>query len=299
MPSPSVVYVVVAPAPGSFWTWATISARMVRHLHPETPIILATDRQTQTALSDHDHPLLKAVDRVVVSDAADADIRTRSRRVKTAIRQLVDGDLLFLDADTVPIEPFLDLADTPADFAAVPEAGTLRLIEKWYPGACAELGWGCPTEHYFNSGVFLLRDTEVGRRLGAEWAARWERWSDHDKSGKNADQPALNAALVDLGVSVSHLSERYNVMIGLNSRVSVPDPRIFHFFASKGAMPQGSLLHQLTVHFDRTGEIDWRAIAAARARKSPWTQSPLRIRLAMLVRGVRRYLARHTRAPAR
>ena len=291
--SATVIYALAAPARSALWTWCTISALLVRRTSPGLETALVVDRQTAAALDAARHPLLHAVDHVVTSDAGDADPRVRSRRVKTSVRQLVDGDLIFLDADTVPIRPIDAIAAIDADFAAVPEPeGSLEAISRWYPPACDALGWKCPEERYFNSGVFLLRETEAGRWLGAEWASRWERWQDYDTSGRPADQPALNAALTEFKGVQASMPQRYNVMVGLSGRADVPDPVVFHFFASKGKMPNGTLLSALTTRFEQTGEIDDELIRRAQRRQSPWVRSAATVRMQYFARGVGRYLRR-------
>lgn len=132
--------------------------------------------------------------------------------------------IVYLDADTFTIRPWLHLLDTESDFAAVLDPPEAKRQIKHPKRKQFRSDW------YFNSGVFVLRRTEATiNLLSLWWEFRKRRWDLF------VDQDALNRALHDLGsiVKVQVLPPECNVIL---NREGLPDrrtARVLHWAGMK------------------------------------------------------------------
>ncbi len=267
---PKVVYAIVAGPKSPFLDWATVSILLTKNLHKDFPIVLCTDDQTLAFIKKTNHKILGLIDEISCIQAFDGTPRERSRWVKTNIRQNVRGDFIYIDADAIPVGPLDRLYQHDADMAATNELTMPHTIVNWYEDACTCLNWQYSRDHYFNSGIFFLRDSERGRHFGTMWNKKWLQWREHDKSGISADQPSFNSSLIELDVQMHLLPRRYNVFM-LHPNVCEKDPRIFHYPASIRPMKYSSLQSTLCRKLANTGEIDWALVKLAQNSGNPWT----------------------------
>jgi hypothetical protein len=202
------------------------------------------------------------------------------------MRQSIEGDFIFLDADAVPVRPFHRIATTSEDIAAVRDC--LRVPPgQWYTWRLLlrhwtekppvppdvqplyeKMGWSYPPRYYFNTGVLYMRDTPAARKLGEEWHGRWRR--QFDTLGRHEDQFAFNTAVKDLSVPVRVLSSRYNAMVK-TSPWYAHRASIFHFFTSGKSPEPGTILAQLVKCFQETKGLDADAVERFCRSGYPWT----------------------------
>lgn len=69
--------------------------------------------------------ILELVDEVVSVDVGNGfSPQQRSRILKTSARNLVNGDYLFIDCDTIVLKPIEEIDSCPAEIAAVKDCHT-------------------------------------------------------------------------------------------------------------------------------------------------------------------------------
>src|SRR5579864_9674913 len=144
-----------------------LSAQSLRRHEPHAHITIATDPRTRSTL---DARLSSVADDVVEIESECADPRLRAFHLKTLLRQRLDGDFLYLDTDTLVVNPLADVLQIDAEVAA---ATDFNNEHEWFQpqleGPYRRLGWPYPHPYYFNSGVHFIRDTPATRAFSKEW----------------------------------------------------------------------------------------------------------------------------------
>jgi hypothetical protein len=267
-----VCYVLVAKGWDRYSQMAWISAKAVRLLHPAARISLVLDKSTNQAFQASKLSLLHLADDVISVDSDIPDLVVRSRFLKLQIRNLLRGDFLHLDVDTVPIRPFADVMDVEGSLAAAIDFNA-DVSEVWQPDSdtCQvfqSLNWPIPRVCY-NAGIFLLRDNKESHHFMELWLRRWEQTMGLSKRADHlGDQFAFNRAIVESGIQTGILPNKYNAMVAVRPWLS-RRARVLHFFSSPEQI-QGTLLNHLLVHLNETGELDETAINRCIDQGHPW-----------------------------
>ena len=191
-----LLYVLVSGPDDVYLEQAYVSAYSARKHNPDACIVLLTDSVTADGwLKTHPMgPAFSALftDTVVADLDASMPAMQRSRMLKTGMREYVQGDFLFIDADTVVARPLDDIDAVPADLAAAPD---LHCPFASHPhrqptiNMCGKLGYDpSHDEWYYNSGVLLVRDTPGNHAFFLRWQ---KNYLEGLKKGIRPDQPSL------------------------------------------------------------------------------------------------------------
>ncbi|MCC7191304.1 MAG: hypothetical protein IT444_00860 [Phycisphaeraceae bacterium] len=290
-----ICYVLAGSGDDVYADMLYISASMSRRLYADARIRLLCDEVTAPALEQHHSPVLDVVDEVVRVETGMTTVASRSRFVKTSMRQVVQGDFIFLDADALPVQPFHQMALVKEDFAAVRDclvvpAGQwyqLKLLWRHWtesPPIPApvkpvydSMAWNYPPRYYFNTGVMFMRDTPEARRLGQEWHNRWRQ--QFDKLGIHQDQFSFNSAIHDLTTPIRVLPTRYNAMVR-TSPWYAHRAKIFHFFTTGKSPEPGTVLARLVETLQKTRKLDTEMIERFCRSGYPWLTDSLLLRAA-------------------
>lgn len=105
-----IVYALISDGNGLFFEKAFISAWSVRHYNPNVYITVVLDNKTRKVLDPEAYRNFSKLinEEIVVSFTDNSTNMEKSRWLKTKLRELVKGDFLFLDVDTIVCS---DLAD--------------------------------------------------------------------------------------------------------------------------------------------------------------------------------------------
>jgi hypothetical protein len=269
-PQPTFVYSVVQHRPGRFAAMCHLSVACLRRLYPDARVVLVSDPETDAVLSRHYGKLLDLITRRIVQPLEFTDLRARSYYLKTCLRDLVDGDMLYLDCDTLPIRPFDDLWQNREDAALVQDRNhhcpIVPRFPDWVVERAQRTGWRHDFKKYFNLGVYFLRDTPVVRVLVDEWQQRWRALY---ALGDPCDQMSFNYALTTVPVSVRELPPAYNAMVTVHPS-HARGAKIYHFFAGNISSMPDLLLEHLLHEYAASGEVDWDSIDRCVALDHPW-----------------------------
>jgi hypothetical protein len=271
-----VCYVVNSRGDDIYADLAYVSARFLRALHPQAHITCLTDRESGAVITSQRHPILSMTDRVMEIDVPQTDPNLKNRWIKTNLRRLVDGDLLYVDSDTLFVrkidDMWEDLKRRSID-AAIARDLNIRFVAKsrrigmqeFWP-ELRKLGWQCPRSGYFNCGVMFFGDTPGARRLGEKWHQLWRVSS---QLGRHYDQPAFNQAIVESSPRLHALDPVYNAMILAKPRM-VGSARIMHLFTSVSGAFEGTVFREFVEEIRRTGALSDETIESFLADPFPW-----------------------------
>ena len=214
---------------------AYVSMYSLRKHHPEAHITLVADPATLDSLKGRRARVMELVSEVVSADVpSELTPVQKNRFLKTSLRKLVKGDLMYLDNDTVVMGDLSGLENQPGDFLAVLDHHK-KLELKDYPQLSQYLNktkktlWDYPL--YFNGGVWLARDTEKTHSFFETWHNLWNE--ERVNFGINIDQPSFAQANIENGCMIEEMEPGYNCQIFLpEAKPYLFDTKIAHYFSN-------------------------------------------------------------------
>lgn len=260
------VYVLVSGGQDYFCEMTLLSLHSLRRFHPSDPIDLMVDAETARIVRERYGESPEGACLRVVSVPAEYAQKARSRFLKTRLRELVQGDFLYLDCDTIVCGSLNAIDTFPHVLGAVPDGHTQRqlddviLIEK-----CRRAGFDAVKgEPYFNGGVIYAKDTPEAHRFFQSWHARW---LESLSRGYDVDQPALCQANIDTGQPLRELSGSWNCqMHTVEGKQQRSDALILHYFTMEKL--HSPVKERLLQDIRETGRI---TPAAEKVAQSPRT----------------------------
>lgn len=216
-----IVYVLVASEKNLYLEEMWVSLYSLRLLHPEAEVKVLVDVDTDIMIKERIALSEMINEVIVVSTPAEYNAKQRSRQIKTTVREVIKGDYLFIDTDTVVCKQ-LNVFDfkKSRDFkglSAVPD-GHLPLKECLFPPLNEVkriFGEDCSDAHYwFNSGVMYVEDTPLVHEFYKRWNENW-RYSCFEK-GNSQDQPALLKTNMEFGYIIKMMPGEYNAQVAMS-----------------------------------------------------------------------------------
>ena len=286
MDHPRFCYVLTTAGRDEFADMTYASVAFLRYAHPEAEIICLCDAASHRALEAARHPLLEVVDRALPVETPDAPPGYRNRFVKTRMRQVLEGDFVYFDSDTLVVDRIDELLSCPAPMAGMPNLTVTddpSAIDSLGRAVFEMMGWQLPHKTYINGGVLLLRDCEPTHRFARLWHEKWLAWSGRGKYTDqpalnidlvgHADQPSLNSALADSAINYKVLGKRFNSQINERPSISLERAAVWHFNFSQsgllGGLPK-SLLDEAIARFRTKGQLTPEVIRKLRQWPYPW-----------------------------
>lgn len=210
------VYVLTSKETDTYLEQAYVSMYSLKQQMPEAFISLVTDDITSDTFVGTRKEELKFVDELVsVKLDAKYNAKQRSRLLKTSLRNMINGDYLFLDTDTIICQPLYDVLNYEADIAICYEfhcedfqnGSAFNYVSKKF----IDLQWDIKqVNHYYNSGVMFVRDNEVTRNFYKLW---YRNLLYSFTKGQFVDQPALIKTDLQLGNIIKPLDGHWNSQI--------------------------------------------------------------------------------------
>lgn len=227
------IYTIVSDETDTYLEQALISAYSARQHNQDAHIAIVVDDLTAKNITDKRAEIKKYIDDTIVINIPGNHSKTyRSRFIKTNLRNLVKGDFLFIDTDTIICNSLNDIDDIRWDICAVRELNKHNKFsdeEPWMYQLAKKVGiekelWGEP---YFNSGVMYVKDTETTHSLYDKWHLYWQEYM---QKGLYTDQTPLCMANKKEGHPIHLLDDAWNCQIkyeGINNAWSA---KIVHYF---------------------------------------------------------------------
>lgn len=171
-----LVYVLTCAEEGTYIEQALISAYSARFHNPEAHIVLIVDDKTNELLVGKRAEVLDYVtEKVVVEVPSEYNLMQVSRWLKTSVRNIIDGDFLFIDCDTIITQSLSEIDNLECEIGASLDGHQLvsesNIAEQQILMQQAnQCGWDfSEVEHYRSSGVIYVKDSQVSRDFYATW----------------------------------------------------------------------------------------------------------------------------------
>lgn len=227
-----LIYVLTCAPEATYIEQALMSVFSARHYNPDATIVLMVDAKTDALLTGKRSEILNYISEKIVVPFEDETLTPmyRSRWIKTQVRQLIKGDYMFVDCDTITQRSLADIDTFDCEVGAVLESHlpVCEFNDSLYQGAKklnAKIGVDIDAEKlYFSSGVLLVKDTEKTHKLYELWH---QYWQEGIEQGLKIDQPSLAKANREVGHIIKHIPDTYNCIV-FTRPTFVRDAHILH-----------------------------------------------------------------------
>lgn len=228
-----VVYILVSGEKDYYYEQFLISATSLKYRMYNVEIVLLTEQYTNKYIQKNHKEVNAIADRIIVYEMAkDYNIVARSRVLKTKMRELIEGDFLYIDCDTVICDNLEDIGGIEHS-SAVLDCHSL-LSEKLYEfGPVKEraenfqFSPGYKNQH-FNSGVIWCKDDERTRDFFSHWH---DTWFETYKQGIISDQLSFNEVNHEMRGAIVAMEGIWNCQIKYGVQY-LAKAKIIHYFAT-------------------------------------------------------------------
>ena len=272
----TVVYVLTSDGQDGYADMNLISLWSLLDSNPKIRTVVIIDSVSYERLEKIAHPILSSEAEIRVVSCEETPGGWRNRFVKTQVRSLVSGSLLYLDADTLVRGDLADLFRMDTMVAGIPNHNGIGIASE-IPASEREIlaknGWAQDLPVYANGGVLFMADCPQTHTFCALWHKRWQESSQTTKS--HYDQPALNQALRESGVAFSWLDHRYNAQVHARPKTA-EHAVIWHIYRS-GRHPTPRNYLDYLIALQRSGSRDVRnQVSKCCVAPHPWmTSNPI------------------------
>ena len=175
-----MIYVVVSDDSDVYLEQALLSVFSLRKHTSKAYVEIVMDTNTKLTIEGKRSEITKYVDKITVIEVPEKYTKgQKSRWLKTNLRNLVEGDYLYIDSDTIITDCLEDIDNFKGDIGAVRDEHVVVKYNRdrdvlllW----SKEDGWNYYDDLvYFNGGVMFVRDCEFTHAFYREWNERWQK----------------------------------------------------------------------------------------------------------------------------
>lgn len=209
-----IVYVLTSDESDYFLEMSLMSVWTARYHNPDAHIVLVTDEFTMKSLANgRGGQFISLFSNVEVVDTSRYDTKgKRSRYLKTTLREIVEGDYLYIDCDTVICESLEEIDNIEGKMALARDAHLDKDDQSKFFLAenISKLGRNLPIKQYFNCGISYVKDCPETHEFFRIWFAEWE---DAQKGDVWFDQPPFYRTVIKLNFPIEELDGIWNCML--------------------------------------------------------------------------------------
>lgn len=228
----SIIYVLTSEGNDIYSLMTRVSIASIRITNSHYQIILVCDSETQKNLKLKNDIILKEVDEIVSFNVNSESATYRNRDIKTRLKTLIPGKILFLDSDTIIRGSLDDIFKIQAEIALAPNhSSNIYGKQIWNEDklAISDLGWVVNENVYYNGGVIFYNDKQKTIEFSDIWYKKWKY--SFEKTNRYRDQPALNCSIYESGIEIQTLDHKYNYQFKM-ADVECDDAVIWHYYSS-------------------------------------------------------------------
>lgn len=228
-----VVYVLVSNDQDCFCEQLIVSILSLRHRMSDVYICLLTEESTNKTLVGSRKKVFSLVDDVNIQKLSDNySMPEKARILKTMMRDVIKGDFLFIDCDTVicdNLQGIMSIEKTSAVLDNHQRVNKSICEFELAINNAKKVGYsvGYHNLHY-NSGVLWCKDNDETRKFFQTWN---QLWFEGNEKNILADQLSLNECNYRMNGFIHELDGVWNCQL----RYGLPylaDAKIIHYMAS-------------------------------------------------------------------
>lgn len=224
-----IVYVLVSTDKDVFFEQTLLSLISLRKYQPDAPVTLVVDNVTDETLTDFRATIKDYVNEYkVIEFDRNLSGHVRSRFIRTNLRNLIEGDYLCIDGDTIIADKLEDIDECPYEMGGIWDCNMPFSVHPRREGLVKMFkAMGFETDIYINGGVLYVKDTPKCHELFSHWNRLYKEGMDKCKF----DQPHLAHANSLMNYMIQPLDGIWNCHI-MNGLSYLPKAKIIHYFAS-------------------------------------------------------------------
>lgn len=255
-----IVYSLASDASDLYLEQLMMSVFSLRLYNPEVYVLLVCDNSTLSSLVGLRGKIKPFFNSIIAVDVPeDFNKMRRSRYIKTNLRNVVDGDYLFIDTDTIICSSLSDIDSFAGDIGCCAEFNESFIITEWLKkdielSDLSLIGWdNILGKNYANSGVMYVKDNERTRAFYKKWNENWQNGSN---KGLHKDQPALALTNEQFDNIIQELSGVWNCQVLQRNRDRyLNQAKIIHYFGSIDSLLNVYGLENVLLKIKINGEI--------------------------------------------
>lgn len=228
------VYTLISNGDDNYTEQMAVSVFSLKYYNTSAEVILVTDQRTIDDIHLHKmDDLLRDIDEVVIAETNSSyNGMQRSRQLKTSVRDLVDGDILFVDTDTI-ITGSLESVNA---FDNMVIGAVYDLHRRKTPtnfnnkvkDVMKAMAWNKEIlKDYFNSGVIYIKDCKETHDFYKRWNDNWIKTKN---LGFNYDQLSFAFTNIEFDNIIKPLPFYYNTQVNTSSLLLISNALILHLF---------------------------------------------------------------------
>lgn len=229
-----IVYVVASLDADIYMEQAIVSAWSACHYNPDSRIEMVCDQDTYATLDSGIRAQYKSLfDQIHVREfQPEQSMMERSRWLKTTLREIIEGDYLYIDTDTVVCADLSDVDDYEFDLGMALDHnceykvylyrdGVIKRTKRLYDVDISN------EPSYFNAGVSYVKDTVPAHEFFRSWHELWTSKRYENEGLK--DQSALAATNVKHNHLITEISGDLNCQV-MASIQYLHTAKIMHYY---------------------------------------------------------------------
>ena len=233
------VYVLTSTTKDLYYEQCMMSVWSLRQKMPNANVIVLVDNKTKASFTAENkrEELGKFASEIISIDFDDNVSNVeRSRLIKTAIPEYVDGSFLYIDCDTIICDDMSSIENEPFEVAGVLDGHCMleeHIHQKYFLQRDKKLGFHGTkaADCNINGGLILAKEGETSRALFKAWNEVW-KYSAYQKHDFH-DQSALNEANYRIGLKMGHLGGSWNCQPSHGGLAFLKDAKIIHYYSSE------------------------------------------------------------------
>ena len=230
------VYVLVSSPADFYYEQCLMSLTSLRFYMKEAEVFVLCDQRTANTFSGK-RAAIKELAKIISVPFEDTVGNTeRSRLIKTAIPDYVQGDFLYIDCDTIICSDLSAIEEFPYEIAGVLDAHVYldeHLHKQTFVKRDKKLGFHgtAALNGNINGGLVLARDTPYAKEFFKAWNEAW-KYSAYKKNDMH-DQSALNEANYRTQMKAQLLPGEWNCQPCHGGLAFLKDAKIIHYYSSE------------------------------------------------------------------
>lgn len=228
------LFVLTSSPKDFFWEQTLIAISSLRIHNPGAFVTLLTDDKTAETLNGQRAILKDCVDELkVIPFDEKLSPMLRSRYLKTIMRNVIDGDFLYMDSDIAVVGDLSIPKEWEGEIYAVLDFHTnlhKAINRKKVLNNAKRLGFSpILNDEIFNGGVMFAKDTPLVRKFFETWHELW-------LYGVSKNFPYDMASLAEANFKFDYITQKmpgeWNCQLAYGNEF-LPTAKILHFFGSR------------------------------------------------------------------
>ena len=250
-----IVYVVTFSERNTYLEQALLSVYSARLHNPTAEIYVVTDKESADSMTGKRAEIKKYLTDVLVFDTPDGfNAMKKSRYLKTNLRELIKGDFIYIDTDTVICQALDEVDEIKEDVSGVANRHLIYKVSEMEETNSIFRKLDVEVKEdfvYINGGMLIAKDTPVAHKLFKAW---YESWLFAGTKGMFMDQAALHRAEIISGYKIHEVSGIWNCQIEGCCLNYLHDAKILHFYAVGGSGKTASYILRKDSIYDKIKE---------------------------------------------